>query len=329
MRQPISRYWQIGLGIISVVTLITSYGALAQFRQNAKRDLARGQLATVESQIQKVARQVADASLPREDSSEASPELDRLSNEQRRLEESAARLRRDIQQAVDRSVPTWRSLYRDGLLRALGPEGLNKDEYWLWEDALASFRRLAAGLLVGVSLSVLLGLAMGCYSPIEHLLLPPISFLAKIAPTAMLAVFFILVGTGFEMYITMIACGTLPSLAQSVYQSTRADVHDELIDKAETLGASQMELVCSLILPQILPRLLDAARLQIGPAMVLLVAAEWMVADEGFGYRLRLFFQRTDMTVVYVYLIVLGAAGWILDAIFLRFRRWLCPWFEG
>ena len=78
---------------------------------------------------------------------------------------------------------------------------------------------------------------------------------------------------------------------------------------------------------QILPRLIDAVRLQLGPAMVLLVAAEWMVAGEGFGYRLRLFYQRTDMTVVYLYLVLLGLGGLITDYALIWFRRWLCPWF--
>ena len=82
-----------------------------------------------------------------------------------------------------------------------------------------------------------------------------------------------------------------------------------------------------MIYKQILPRIIDAVRLQIGPAMVLLVAAEWMVAGEGFGYRLRLFYQRTDMTVVYLYLILLGVAGLSADYALTWLRRKLCPWF--
>ena len=157
--------------------------------------------------------------------------------------------------------------------------------------------------------------------------MPPFALLAKIPPTAMLAVFFVLVGTQFEMYLAMLAFGTLPTFAQTVYQSAKNDVPDELIQKADTLGASQMELITNVILPQVLPRLIDAVRLQVGPAMVLLVAAEWMVAGVGFGYRLRLFFQRTDMTVVFVYLIVLGFVGLIIDQALIWTRRTLCPWF--
>ncbi|MCA9213320.1 MAG: ABC transporter permease subunit, partial [Planctomycetales bacterium] len=218
-------------------------------------------------------------------------------------------------------------LYRDGLLRVLTTQGLNKDEHWLLEDALATAYRLAAGLLVGVLLSMVIGILMGSYAWIEAFCLPPLSFLAKIPPTAMLAVFFVLVGTDFKMYVTMIAFGTLPTLAQTVYQCAKKDVPESLIYKAYTLGASHAELIWNVIYKQILPRIIDAIRLQIGPALVLLVAAEWMIASEGFGYRLRLFYQRTDMTVVYLYLILLGAAGLAVDYFLIWLRRKLCPWF--
>jgi NitT/TauT family transport system permease protein len=178
-----------------------------------------------------------------------------------------------------------------------------------------------------VVLSVLIGLAMGCYEPIEAILVPPLSFLAKIPPTAMLAVFFVLVGTTYRMYISMIVFGTLPTLAQSIYQAAKKDVPDELVDKAYTLGASQFELIWNVVYQQILPRLIDAVRLQVGPAMVLLIAAEYAVASVGIGYRLRLFYNRTDMTVVFVYLILLGVAGLIIDYLLIWLRRRLCPWF--
>jgi NitT/TauT family transport system permease protein len=121
--------------------------------------------------------------------------------------------------------------------------------------------------------------------------------------------------------------GMLPSLAQAISASVRKDVPEELIFKAYTLGASHLELIWDVIFRQVFPRILEAMRLQIGPAMVLLVAAEWMVAGEGIGYRLRLFYQRTDMTVVFVYVFILGLAGLAIDYGLTWLRRKLCPWF--
>ena len=168
---------------------------------------------------------------------------------------------------------------------------------------------------------------MGCYSPVEALFLPPLSFLAKIPPTAMLAVFYALVGIQFGFYVAMIAFGVLPTLAQSVYQAAKKDVPEELIDKGRTLGASQPELIWNIIYKQILPRILEAIRLQIGPAMVYLIAAEWGNTDVGFGFRVRSQSRLLHMNVVYVYLFYLGLIGLAIDFGLTWTRRKLCPWF--
>ncbi len=318
VRQPISRVTSIILGTTSVLLLIISYSLLAHHRQQLKRAEASSKLVDVQQALQKL-----DSDLLQGEAAAASDLQRRRSD----LQQQVVRLERESRTAVDRTVPTWSSLYHDGLLRVLHPQGLRHDDYWLWEDTLATANRLIRGLALGVLLSVLLGILMGAYAPLGAFFVPPLAFLAKIPPTAMLAVFFVLVGTTLKMYIAMIAFGTLPTLAQTVYQSARKDVAESLVFKAYTLGASHAELIWNVIYKQILPRLIDAIRLQIGPAMVLLVAAEWMVAGEGFGYRLRLFYQRTDMTVVYVYLILLGIAGLAIDYALIWCRRLLCPWF--
>ena len=69
-------------------------------------------------------------------------------------------------------------------------------------------------------------------------------------------------------------------------------------------------------------------RLSIGPAMVYLLAAELLVSDEGFGYRIRLLSRRLDMMVVYPYLVLLAGFGFGMDHALRGLRGWLCPWYE-
>lgn len=319
VRKPIPKALQFSLGIASILLLVGGYTVFSHGRAVRQKEVAAQQLDNVRNLLSEVLATPAD-------------ELDPASLAKRQskihdYEAQITRFEQESQTAIDRTVPTWSSLYHDGLLRVLSPQGLKKDEYWLAEDAWATFIRLISGLGVGVALSLIIGILMGAYASIESFFLPPLSFLAKIPPTAMMAIFFILVGTSYQMYVTMIAFGVLPTLAQSIYQSAKKDVPENLIFKAYTLGASSLELIWNVIYKQILPRLIDAVRLQIGPAMVMLVAAEWMVSSAGFGYRLRLFYQRTDMTVIFVYVLILGVAGLAADYLLTLLRRKLCPWF--
>ncbi len=327
IRQPISKKLRAGLAIASVLLMILMYTLLSSSRQRAARDeaiaIAQEQLATIAEQLTKQKSSLASLD-------EASPAYTRTLSRIEKLEadEKKFTLMRDDPDRVDRTVPSWTMLYEDGLLRATTPQGsFERKEVWLYQDFYATGKRLIVALILGGLLSVVLGLLMGCFDPIEAFLMPPFAFLSKVPATAVLPVFFVIVQINFSMYVAIIIFGMLPSLAQAISASVRKDVPEELIYKAYTLGASQMELIWNVILRQILPRVLDSIRLQIGPALVLLVAAEWMVAGEGIGYRLRLFYQRTDMTVVFVYVVLLGMIGLLADYFLIWLRRRICPWF--
>ena len=233
-------------------------------------------------------------------------------------------------------MPGWSQLAA-GVHRAVKADEEYDGRSWLWVDSKASFTRLFSGLALGCFLGVVIGVAMGCYEPVEAFCLPPLSFFAKIPPTALLAVFFTVMAMlkdffsgnqlEFFFFIGMITFGVMPSLAQAAHQAAKKDVPDELIYKAFTLGASQAELIWNVIYMQVLPRLLEAVRLQVGPAMVYLLAAEWNNTDLGFGFRLRSTGRLLQMNVVYVYLVYLGLIGLGIDYALTWTRRKLCPWF--
>jgi NitT/TauT family transport system permease protein len=169
---------------------------------------------------------------------------------------------------------------------------------------------------------------MGCYESFAALLLPALSFLSKVPGTAMLAVFFVMVGTGEEMFTAMIGFGILPTLTQAVYLSACDDLHEEEINKAYTLGASSIEVIWNVVWKQILPKVIDSIRLQIGPAMVYLIAAEMLVGQVGMGYQIRMQQRLLNMAVVYDYIVFLGLTGLLIDRGMNYTRQKLCPWYD-
>jgi NitT/TauT family transport system permease protein len=232
--------------------------------------------------------------------------------------------RQHVKNPKDTTIPSWGQML-DGVKSVTEMNSRSKSR-WLVDDAKESGYRLAIGLIVGGLGGLVLGMAMGCLSWIEAILHPPLSLLAKIPPTAALAVFFVIVGTGTSMYISMIAFGILPTLAITVYLAVK-EFPDELQYKAYTLGASHLEVVFNTILPCVLPKLIDALRLAIGPAMVFLIAAEMVVGDVGFGYRIRLQMKLLNMNVVYPYLAMLAMFGYSLDYLLRTLRAKLSPWY--
>ncbi len=225
----------------------------------------------------------------------------------------------------DRTIPSWSQIW-NGIVRIVTPDPRSGD-VWLWEDAKATLGRLAAGFGLGIGLAVLLGFLMGCWTPAEAFLQPPLKLLAKLNPVAMLAIFFVTVGMKLGMYVAMIAFGVTPVLAQNIYLSAKNDIPEQLVHKAYTLGASTMEVVVHVVGHQVFPKLLEGVRLLIGPALVYLIAAEMMVADVGFGYRIRLQGKLVHMDVVYPYIAVLGLLGYSLDHGIHWLTLKLFPWY--
>lgn len=230
-----------------------------------------------------------------------------------------------INNPSDTTIPNLEQLI-EGIKTIFTPNSRN-GEIWFIEDFSASFSRLFLGLSLSIVLSILFGLAMGTSSTLEALLLPPLRIFAKMTPTAMLAVFFVMVGTGMEMYITMIVFGVFPTLAQSIYLSVK-EVPEENIYKAATLGAGKLEIIVDVIYSQILPKFIDSIRLQIGPSMVFLIAAEMVVGDIGFGYRIRLQSRLLNMNVVYPYIILLAGFGFTIDSTLKWLSQRICPWYQ-
>jgi len=205
------------------------------------------------------------------------------------------------------------------------PRGWLQDRI-LWEASKASLGRLLGGLAIGLGGGVLLGLLMGCFHKLDAAFSPVLYFASRIIATAAMPIFFKLAGIELEMYVAMIAFGSLPIVTLTVSQYVR-EFPEELRFKAYTLGASHTEVIATAIFPCVLPRIFDLAMLMIGPALVYLIAAEQIVAGEGFGYRIRVLTKATRFEAVYPLIVILtvyaGAMTWALRAL----QRKLCPWY--
>lgn len=198
----------------------------------------------------------------------------------------------------------------------------------LWIDIKATFIRYFIGLGAAACCAIVVGILMGCFESFAAFNLPLVSVAAYVPPTAMLAVFMVVLGIDFSLYIGMIVFGVYPVLTQAIYQAAKFDVHDESVYKAYTLGASNSELICGVVFPQIKPKIYEAIRLQLGPAMVYLIAAEMLLADVGFGHALRINGRIFNLALVYDLLAILALIGFGLDKLLTWRRKKSCPWFD-
>lgn len=233
--------------------------------------------------------------------------------------------RQKAQNPHDTTVPNVTQL-REGIVKAITPQPRSGD-VWLTNDARATLTRFAIGISLSVVVSLILGTLMGCWAPAEAFFEPLLLIASKLNPVAMLAVFMVLVGVGEALYTAIIITGVLPSLTIAIHHAIKHDVPSELICKAYTLGASHLSVVWNVVLRHALPRIIEATRSQVGPALIFLMAAETLVGDWGFGVRIRLESRILDMKVVYPYIALLAIFGYTLDKSLRVAVAMTCPWF--
>ncbi len=222
----------------------------------------------------------------------------------------------------DTTIPTITQLMKGfSKITAVSHRG----QTWIGQDSKATLYRLFLGIGMSVILSLLIGLSMGCFAFLEAFLLPINALLAKLPPTAMLAVFFVLTGTDTTMFIAMIVFGLTPTISQNIYLAVK-QIPMETIYKSYTLGGNSFEIVYKIIFKMVLPAIIDSIRLSIGPAMVYLIAAEMVVGDVGFGYRIRIQSRLLNMSVVYTYLAFLAFFGFFMDFLLKYIKSRLCSW---
>lgn len=197
----------------------------------------------------------------------------------------------------------------------------------LWHDTVASLKRLGLGIGISAIFGFFLGLNMGLLPGIRGLSLSFITFIANIPPLAILPILFITFGVDQLGKVMLIIIGTFPLIARDIYLETKK-IPQGVVVKALTLGASQLGVIYRVVLPQVLPRLIDTVRLVLGAAWLFLIASEAIASQDGLGYRIFLVRRYLSMDVILVYVFWITMLAYGFDLLLRQVVRWLYPWYE-
>ncbi|CAK8723264.1 NitT/TauT family transport system permease protein [Candidatus Electrothrix aarhusensis] len=200
--------------------------------------------------------------------------------------------------------------------------------YLMLNDTLASMKRLLIGTGLAAATALLLGLNIGLFPGINAALNPFITFIAMIPPLSVLPILFISFGVDEAAKIVLIFLGIFPLITRDIRLAVHKLPHEQLT-KAATLGASQFQLAYRIILPQVMPRLIEAVRLSLGSAWLFLIAAEAIAASSGLGYRIFLVRRYLAMDVILPYVLWITFLGFVMDWLLRHIMRCFYPWYAA
>ena len=194
--------------------------------------------------------------------------------------------------------------------------------YVLSEHLLSSLKRYAMGFLLAVAVGVPLGLLMGWFDWLDHVVSPMFDAVRFIAPVAWVPFAALWFGTGIGGPTMIIFAGAFPPCLINAYRGARG-VEVRYIEAASMLGVGHWATLTQVLFPAAIPSIIAGLRIGAGLGWLSLVGAELIVASSGMGYLIVKGQSAVATDIVMAGMISIGLVGVVIDVALRRIERWL------
>ena len=185
-------------------------------------------------------------------------------------------------------------------------------EFWyltvsgvLGRNFLSSLIRVLIGFSTGSIAGLLIGIIMGWNNLANKALNPLISLIYPIPALGWLPLLMLWFGIGEILPIAIIfICSFFPILYNTV--TGIKNVNKNYIYAARTLGASDIEIISTVVMPLSLPNIFTGLRLEAGMAWRVIIAAEMVAISTGIGALMMKAESLIRIDIIIVCLMVLG-----------------------
>ncbi len=205
---------------------------------------------------------------------------------------------------------------------------LRKGDYWLHESLWQSCQIIFQGFLYSAIFGLPLGILCGTFAIFSRLTEPFVDFVRYMPAPVFGALAVAVLGLGDEPKITIIFIGTFFQMVLVVANTTRS-VDGALLQAAQTLGASRLQLVKNVVLPAALPALYRDMRILLGWAWTYLIVAELIGEKSGISAFLYQEQRYRHFDNVYAGIVMIGMIGLVTDQALNFLGRFLFPWETG
>ena len=194
-------------------------------------------------------------------------------------------------------------------------------------NILASLRRMAMGFGVAVLVSIPLGLLMGRSRGVAAFFNPLLMVIYPVPKAALMPIIMLWLGVGDVTKTLVIFLGvSLPVIYHS-FEGAKA-VEEKMLWSGAAMGLSPAHRLVRIVLPAALPEILTGCRTGLVLALITMITSEMIARQSGAG---NILFNALDMgqyDTVFAMIIIVGAMGICLDAIFEKIRARLVRWSE-
>jgi NitT/TauT family transport system permease protein len=197
-------------------------------------------------------------------------------------------------------------------------------EYDLLGNVFTSWWRIAQAFAWSVAVAIPLGLLMGSFPWVYHLVNPVTAPMRSMPITAFLPAFIALFGMDEGMKVGFLFFGMFFYLLSLVVEEVNK-VDDALLETAYTLGAKTYQVVW-LLFRASFPSIFGSFRILYDIGWTYVILAEMVNARRGVGYMVEAARKVLDFERVYAGIIAIGVAAFLFRWLLTVLEKRLFPW---
>ncbi|HXV22691.1 MAG TPA: ABC transporter permease [Alphaproteobacteria bacterium] len=179
-------------------------------------------------------------------------------------------------------------------------------------DVAISIARVWVAFLIAAAMSIPLGILMSSYRAVGAVSEPLIDFIRYLPVPALVPLTLIWLGIGEGSKVALLWIGTFFQLVLLVADDARR-VPKEFIETGRTLGAGDGALMKDVLLPAMLPNMVDSLRITLGWCWTYLIVAEIVASNSGIGYELWTARRYGKTPEVFAGILTIGIIGLVSD----------------
>ncbi len=195
----------------------------------------------------------------------------------------------------------------------------------LLQAVVATLRRVLAGFLLAVVVGVPAGMAAGAWRPVGSFLSPVVLVARNIPVAALIPLTILWFGIDETQKVMFIFIATVPFVFADAMAAV-IEVADRYVETAQTLGASDGQVVRKVLVPLALPGVFTSLRSLFGIAFGYIMLAELINAGHGLGYLLSVSQRRGHTEHIFLVLALIGLLAYAIDRVLAFFQRGLFPY---
>jgi len=197
----------------------------------------------------------------------------------------------------------------------------------LISNGASSLYRAGAGLALAILIGAALGITMAWWKPVNVLLAPLVEVFYPLPKSALIPVTVIWLGFGDGSKILLIFLGCMLPVTVGAFNGARSS-EQVLVWSARSMGANKLRMLWDVVVPSALPEMLNGIRTALALSFILLVSAELIVSQQGFGYLIGFLGANGSYDAMYAVVLTVAFLGFAADRFYLLILKRTLAWRE-